>query len=108
MIGKRLAQYEIVSHLGAGGMGEVFQALDTRLGRNVAIKVLPPLFAQDSDRIARFEREARALAAVNHSGIAALYGFEQAEGKHFLVMELVDGETVAQLIARGPVPVENA
>jgi eukaryotic-like serine/threonine-protein kinase len=89
-------------------MGEVYQARDTRLGRSVAVKVLPDEFARDADRISRFEREAKLLASLNHSNIAALYGIEQADGTHFLVMELVEGETLAERIARGPIPAEEA
>ena len=107
MIGKRIAQYEIVSHLGSGGMGDVYRALDSRLGRHVAVKMLPAIFAQDADRVARFEREARVLASLNQPNIAALHGLEQADGKHFLVMELVEGETLAERIAKGPIPVEE-
>ena len=108
MIGKMLAHYSVESRLGAGGMGEVYQARDTRLGRSVAVKVLPEVFAQDTERIARFEREAKLLASLNHPNIAALYGLEQFEGKHFLVMELVEGETLAERIQRGPIPAEEA
>ncbi len=108
MIGKAIAHYQIETLLGAGGMGEVYQARDTRLGRNVAMKMLPEVFASDPDRVARFEREAKLLASLNHANIAALYGMEQSDGKHFLVMELVEGETLAERIARGPVPVEEA
>jgi eukaryotic-like serine/threonine-protein kinase len=104
MIGQKLGQYEIESKIGAGGMGEVYQARDSRLGRSVAVKVLPEAFASDPERIARFEREAKVLAALNHPNIAILYGFEQAADTHFLVMELVDGETLAARIARGPIP----
>jgi serine/threonine-protein kinase len=107
MIGTRIAHYEILSSLGAGGMGEVYRSRDTRLGREVAIKMLPEIFAHDAERTARFGREARVLAALNHPNIAVLYGLEQAEGKHFLVMELVEGETLAQSISRGPLPVEE-
>jgi len=108
MIGNKLGQYEIESSLGSGGMGEVYQARDIRLGRNVAVKVLPEAFAKDPERIARFEREAKVLAALNHSNIAALHGFEQSGETHFLVMELVEGETLAQRISRGPIPAEEA
>jgi serine/threonine protein kinase/Tol biopolymer transport system component len=108
MIGKNLAQYAIESPLGAGGMGEVYRARDTRLGRNVAIKVLPQVVAADSERLDRFEREAKVLAALNHPNIAALYGFEAHENLHFLVMELAEGETLAERIARGPIPVDEA
>src|SRR6516164_6131149 len=108
MIGRRFAHYEIQNELGAGGMGEVYQAMDTRLGRSVALKILPDMFATDDERVARFEREARVLASLNHPNIAVLHGLERADGKQFLIMELVDGETLAQRIARGPVPVEEA
>ena len=101
MIGKSLNHYEIESMLGAGGMGEVYQARDTRLGRSVAVKVLPEAFAHDADRAARFEREAKLLAALNHPNIAALYGLEHADGRHFLVMELVEGESLAEALERG-------
>jgi serine/threonine-protein kinase len=108
MIGKTIGQYEIQSLLGAGGMGEVYQARDTRLGRIVAVKILPKQLAQDHERIQRFEREARLLASLNHTNIATLFGFEQFEGTHFLVMELVDGATLAERIAHGPIPVAEA
>ena len=96
--GARLGPYEIVSAVGAGGMGEVFRARDTKLNRNVAIKVLPESFATDPERLARFEREARVLASLNHPHIAAIYGFEELHGIHALVMELVEGPTLADLI----------
>ena len=105
--GSRLGHYEIVSPLGAGGMGEVFRARDTRLGREVALKLVLEVFLNDHDRLARFEREARTLAALNHPGIATLHGFEQATPPgaaspvHFLVMELVEGERLTDRIARG-------
>jgi eukaryotic-like serine/threonine-protein kinase len=108
MIGKAIAHFEIESQLGAGGMGEVYRARDTRLGRSVAVKMLPASLAGDPERVARFEREAKLLAALNHANIAALYGIEQSAGQHFLVMELVEGETLAERIARGPVPVGDA
>jgi serine/threonine-protein kinase len=104
MIGRKLAHYEITSRLGAGGMGEVFQAEDTKLGRSVAIKVLPDEFTQNADRLDRFEREARALAALNHPHIAAIYGIEEYERRRFLVLELVEGETLAERLKRGPIP----
>ena len=111
--GSRLGPYEILAPLGAGGMGEVYRARDPRLGRDVAIKVLPIAFAEDAERLARFEREARLLAALNHSNIAHVYGFETAsvaEGRraHFLAMELVEGEDLAERLKRGPVPVDEA
>jgi serine/threonine protein kinase len=96
--GVRLGQYEVVSALGAGGMGEVYRAIDTKLDRSVAIKILPDAFARDGDRIARFEREARVLASLNHPHIAAIYGLEEAGDRKFLVMELVEGPTLADLI----------
>jgi len=101
--GSTLGPYQIVAPLGAGGMGEVYRALDPSLGREVAIKVLTEAFTRDPERVARFEREARVLASLNHPGIAAIYGFEQAEGAPFLVMELVEGQTL-----RGPVEMEEA
>ena len=97
--GTRLGQYEVLAPLGAGGMGEVYRARDTKLGRSVAIKVLPEAVATDPDRIRRFEREARVLASLNHPHVAALFGMEEAAGRHFLVMELVEGETLAERIA---------
>src|SRR6266550_4375624 len=102
--GTQLGPFEIQSMLGAGGMGEVYRARDTRLNRDVALKILPELFAADPDRLARFEREAQALAVLNHPNIAAVYGFEDRA----LVMELVEGETLAERIARGPIPLEEA
>ncbi|HEU4364649.1 MAG TPA: serine/threonine-protein kinase, partial [Candidatus Krumholzibacteria bacterium] len=105
---KKLGNYEIIEQIGAGGMGEVFRARDTRLGRDVALKLLPPAFADDPERLGRFEREARLLAALNHPNIAAIYGLEQAEGKRFLVLELVHGEDLSARIAQGPIPVEEA
>lgn len=108
MIGKQVAHYLIEADLGAGGMGEVYRARDTRLGRGVALKMLPDLFARDPERVARFDREAKLLASLNHANIAALHGLEQADGKSFLVMELVEGETLAERIERGPVPVAEA
>ncbi len=108
MIGKTLAHYEITSLLGKGGMGEVYQAKDLKLGRDVAIKILPDEFALDADRVARFQREAKLLASLNHPNIAAIYGLEESEGTNFLVMELVEGETLADRIKRGPIPVEEA
>jgi serine/threonine protein kinase/Tol biopolymer transport system component len=108
MIGKTLAHYEITSQLGKGGMGEVYQAKDRKLGRDVAIKVLPEEFAKDTDRVARFQREAKLLASLNHSNIAAIYGLEESEGASFLVLELVEGETLADQLKRGPIPVEES
>src|SRR5437762_3587414 len=106
--GVRLGVYRVESLLGAGGMGEVYLAHDTRLGRNVALKVLPDLVAADPERIARLEREARVLAALKHQNIAAIYGVEESAGVRALVLELVEGETLADRIARGPVPLQEA
>ena len=108
MIGTHLAHYQITGHLGKGGMGEVYQATDSRLGRSVAIKLLPDAFSDDSDRSARFEREARALASLNHPHVASIYGVEESSGRKFLIMEFVDGETLAERIARGAIPVNEA
>jgi serine/threonine-protein kinase len=101
LIGKTLAHYEIIGLLGKGGMGEVYRARDTKLGREVALKLLPPDFARDPDRLHRFEREARLLASLNHGNIATIHGFEQDSEHHFLVLELVEGETLAELLSRG-------
>jgi eukaryotic-like serine/threonine-protein kinase len=106
--GSRLGSYEVLSELGAGSMGEVYRARDTRLGRDVAIKVLPALFLSDPERRARFEREARLLASLNHPHIAAIYGVEEAGSTLALVLELVEGPTLADRIAHGPVPLEQA
>ncbi len=108
MIGKTLAHYEITAAIGKGGMGEVYQATDKKLGRSVAIKVLPEEFAQDTERVARFEREAKLLASLNHPNIAAIYGLEQSEGTRFLVLELVEGQTLFERLARGPLPVKES
>ena len=106
--GTRLAHYEIVEPIGKGGMGEVYRARDTKLGREVAIKVLPDAFSQNEERLARFEREARLLASLNHPNIATIHGLEESDGTRFLVMELVEGETLQERIAKGPVPVDEA
>ncbi|HEY6508522.1 MAG TPA: protein kinase [Vicinamibacterales bacterium] len=107
MIGQTLGPYQVLSKLGEGGMGEVYRATDTRLGRNVAIKVLPVAVAQDAERLARFDREARTLASLNHPNIAQIYGLEDANGVKALVMELVEGPTLADRIAEGPVPIDQ-
>ena len=108
MIGTTLAHYKITAALGAGGMGEVYRATDTNLGRDVAIKVLPPEVAQDAERLARFKREAHLLAALNHPNIAAIYGLEEADGKPFLALELVEGEDLKERLGRGAIPVDEA
>ena len=105
--GTRLGNYEILAPLGSGGMGEVYRARDTRLGRSVAIKALPEAFARDPERLTRFEREARVLASVQHSNIAMIFGLEDAGGTSYLALELVDGETLAQRIARGALSVSE-
>jgi len=97
--GSRLGPYEILSPLGAGGMGEVYRARDTKLNRDVALKVLREAFARDAGRMARFEREAQVLASLNHPNIAAIYGLEESGGVRALVMELVEGPTLAERIA---------
>src|SRR3984893_14727155 len=107
-IGTVLGPYEILSAIGAGGMGEVYEARDNKLGRNVAIKVLPEAFAHDHDRLTRFQREARMLAALNHPNIATIYGLEQSDGVHYLVMELVPGQTLAERISQGAWPLPEA
>ena len=106
--GTRLGPYEILAPLGAGGMGEVYRATDTKLGRDVAIKVLPTEVGQDPERLARFQREATLLAALNHPHIAAIYGLEEEAGNPFLVLELVEGEDLAERLKRGPIPVGEA
>jgi Tol biopolymer transport system component len=108
VIGTRLGPYEILSPLGSGGMGEVYRARDHKLGRDVAIKVLTPAFTADSERVKRFEREARTLASLNHPHIGAIYGLEDANDVPALVLELVEGPTLAERLARGPVPIAEA
>src|SRR5437867_6731820 len=106
--GTRLGPYEVGVVLGSGGMGEVYRARDTRLQRDVALKVLPDLFARDPDRLARFEREAQVLASLNHPNVAGIYGDEEAGDVRALVLEFVDGSTVADRIATGPIPLDEA
>jgi serine/threonine protein kinase len=108
MIGDTLGYYQITSRLGKGGMGEVYQARDQKLGRDVAIKVLPDEFARDTDRVARFQREAKILASLNHPNIAAIYGLEEFAGTNFLVLELVGGETLEDKLKRGAIPVDES
>jgi len=102
--GTKLGPYEVVGGLGAGGMGEVYRATDTKLGRDVALKVLPEAFARDAQRMARFRREAQVLASLNHPNIATIYGLEESNGNCALAMELVEGPTLAEKIrvAQGP------
>src|SRR5262245_5172858 len=102
-IGMQLGSHEILSALGKGGMGEVWRARDSKLGREVAIKTLPAEFGADEERLARFEREARLLASLNHPNIAAIYGLEESAGTSFIVLELVEGETLSDMLKRGPV-----
>src|SRR5512135_3225178 len=107
-IGQNLSHYSITEKIGKGGMGEVYRAKDSKLGRDVAIKVLPEEFARDADRVARFQREAKLLASFNHPNIAAIYGLEESGETNFLVLELVEGETLADRIKAGPIPVEES
>src|SRR6478672_5812629 len=106
--GTRLGPYAILSLLGSGGMGEVYRARDTKLGRDVALKILPDAFTHDPERLARFRREAQVLAALNHPHIAAIYGLEEIDGQQVLVLELVDGGTVADRLANGALTVDDA
>ena len=108
MIGTTVSHYKIIGKLGEGGMGVVYRAHDSQLGREVAIKVLPELFTQDEERLARFEREARMLAALDHANIASIYGLEEQDGKRFLIMQLAEGETLQERIAHGPIPVQES
>ena len=107
-VGSRLGHYDVTALIGEGGMGQVYQATDTQLKRQVALKILPEAFASDPDRLARFQREAQVLASLNHPGIAAIYGIEEAEGTRALVLELVEGPTLADRIAHGPIPIDEA
>ncbi len=103
-IGSRIAHYDVTALIGEGGMGQVWQAIVTKLGRDVALKILPEAFANDPDRLARFEREAHVLASLNHPGIAAIYGIEESDDTRALVLELVEGPTLADRISKGPIP----
>src|SRR5579863_6164744 len=105
--GTRLGPYEIQSPLGAGGMGEVYRATDTKLGRDVALKVLPAEMAQDPERLGRFRREAKALAQLDHSNIVTIYSVEECEGVHFLTMQLVEGQPLDRMIPQGGLPLEQ-
>src|SRR6202167_5921255 len=106
--GSKLGPYEIVAALGAGGMGEVYRARDTRLERSVAIKILPKAFSADVERLHRFEREARLASALNHPNIVTIYELGQDGSTHYIAMELIEGETVGELIAAGPLPIRNS
>ena len=106
--GTALGQYEVIALIGAGGMGEVYRARDRRLGRDVALKILPGAFANDDDRLVRFEREARVLAALNHPNIATLHGVEESGTTKALVLELVEGPTLAEILTKGALPVSQA
>src|SRR5262245_31975729 len=103
--GTKLGSYQITALIGKGGMGEVYRARDTKLKRDVAIKILPDEFSRDPDRVSRFQREAEVLASLNHPNIAAIHSLEEANGSFFLVLELVEGETLDDRIRRGPIPV---
>jgi serine/threonine protein kinase len=105
---ERLAHYEVLERIGAGGMGEVYRARDTKLGRDVALKILPDSFTGDPERLGRFDREAKVLASLNHPNIGAIYGLEQSGARRFLVLELIEGEDLAQRLRRGPLPVDDA
>ena len=107
-VGSRLGHYQVTALIGEGGMGQVYQATDTKLNRQVALKVLPEAFATDPDRLARFQREAQVLASLNHPGIAAIYGIEESDDTRALVLELVEGPTLADRITKGPIPVDEA
>ena len=106
--GTSIGHYNVTSLLGEAGMGQVWQATDTQLNREVALKILPDAFASDPDRLARFQREAQILASLNHPNIAAIYGIEEAEGTRALVLELVEGPTLADRISKGPIPLDEA
>ncbi len=107
-VGDRLGPYAVTAKIGEGGMGEVYRATDTKLHRDVALKVLPQAFTDDPDRLARFEREATVLASLNHTNIGHIYGLEEAEGQKALVLELVEGPTLADRIAQGAIPLDEA
>src|ERR1700722_801126 len=107
-VGRKLGPYEIVGAIGAGGMGEVYRARDSKLGRDVALKVLLEAFARDAERLARFQREAKVLASLNHPNIAAIYGLEDSGSTHALVMELVEGPTLADRIQQGGIAMHEA
>ena len=107
-VGSRLGHYDVTALIGEGGMGQVYQATDTKLNRQVALKILPEAFATDPDRLARFQREAQVLASLNHPNIAQIHGIEESENTRALVLELVEGPTLADRIAKGPIPIDEA
>ena len=107
-VGSRLGHYDVTALIGEGGMGQVYQATDTKLNRQVALKILPEAFATDPDRLARFQREAQVLASLNHPNIAQIHGLEETDDTRALVLELVEGPTLADRIAQGPIPVDEA
>src|SRR5215813_8238967 len=107
-IGTQLGSHEITALLGKGGMGEVYRARDTRLKREVAIKILPDEFSRDPDRVSRFQREAEVLASLNHPNIAQIYGLEESKDTRCIVMELVEGDTLQDRLKRGPIPIDEA
>jgi serine/threonine protein kinase len=106
--GARLGAYEIIGLIGAGGMGEVYRARDSKLGRDVAVKALPDTFSQDSERVARFEREAQVFAALNHPNLATIHELKEIGGSKYLILEFVEGETLADRLAVGPIPIKEA
>jgi serine/threonine-protein kinase len=108
MDNRRIAHYDIIDKIGAGGMGEVYRAHDSKLARDVALKFLPEVFAADADRLGRFEREAKLLASLNHPNIASIYGIENDDGKQVLVLELVEGEDLSERLSSGPLPLDEA
>src|SRR5262245_21100972 len=105
--GTKLGSCEIIDLIGAGGMGEVYRGRDTKLGRDVAVKTLPAVFAHDAERLTRFEREAQVLAALNHPNLAVIHELKEVDGSRYLILELVEGETLAERIARGPIPADE-
>ena len=107
-VGSRLGHYQVTALIGEGGIGQVYQATDTKLNRQVVLKILPEAFATDPDRLTRFQREAQVLASLNHPGIAAIYGLEESDDTRALVLELVEGPTLADRISQGPIPVDEA